>query len=150
MNIWPRRLELKPRRSNTSHTTRCVGEFLVGFQGRWTSIYLFFDSQIFYEVVDIFPRLSYRLIFIMLSVGMVDILEFWQTIVEFQGPKHVHFQLPGFSQSRVVTFFRISTSLSLFLFKAKTTLLVLWIFTSNISPHFAEFAGMKLKIISAR
>ena len=37
-----------------------------------------------------------------------------------------------------------------FLFKAKTTLLVLWIFTSNISPYFAEFAGIKLKIISAR
>ena len=37
----------------------------------------FFDSQIFYEVLDIFPRLSYRLTFIMLNVGMVDNLEFW-------------------------------------------------------------------------
>ena len=36
------------------------------------------------------------------------------------------------------------------LFKAKTTLLVLWIFTSSITPHFAEFAGMKLKIITNR
>ena len=50
---------------------------LVGFQGRWTSIYYFFDSQIFYEVLDIFPRLSYRLTFIMLNVGIVDNLEFW-------------------------------------------------------------------------
>ena len=32
---------------------------------------------------------------------------------------------------------------------SENTLLVLWIFTSNISPHFAEFAGTKLKIISA-
>ena len=56
-------------------TTRCIGEMLVGFQGRWTSIYYFFDSQIFYEVLDIFPRLSYRLTFIMLNVGMVDNLE---------------------------------------------------------------------------
>ena len=56
---------------------RCIGEILVGFQGRWTSIYYFFDSQIFYEVLDIFPWLSYRLTFIMLNVGMVDNLEFW-------------------------------------------------------------------------
>ena len=41
-------------------------------------------------------------------------------------------------------FFRINTSL----FKAKTTLLFLWIFTSNISPHFTEFwegGGNKIK-----
>ena len=37
----------------------------------------FFDSRIFYEVLDIFPRLSYRLTFIMLDVGMVDNVEFW-------------------------------------------------------------------------
>ena len=54
-----------------------VGEILVGFQGRWRSVYYFFDSQIFYEVLDIFPRLSFRLAFIMLKVGMVDNLEFW-------------------------------------------------------------------------
>ena len=57
---------------------RCMGKTLVGFQGRWTSIYYFFDSQIFfYEVLDIFRWLSYRLTFIMLNVGMVDNLEFW-------------------------------------------------------------------------
>ena len=33
--------------------------------------------RIFYEVLDIFPRLSYRLTFIMLNVEMVDNLEFW-------------------------------------------------------------------------
>ena len=58
-----------------------VGEILVGFQGtcRWTSINYFFDSKLFYEVLDhSFPRLSYRLLtFIMLNVGMVDNLEFW-------------------------------------------------------------------------
>ena len=43
----------------------------------WTRIYFFFDSQIFYEVLDIFPRLSYRLTFIMLDLGMVDNVEFW-------------------------------------------------------------------------
>ena len=59
------------------YTRRCIGKILVGFQGRWTSIYYFFDSQISYEVLDIFPWLSYRLTFIMLNVGMVDNLEFW-------------------------------------------------------------------------
>ena len=47
------------------------------FSRQVKSIYYFFDSQIFYEVLDIFPRLSYRLTFIMLNVGMVDNLEFW-------------------------------------------------------------------------
>ena len=41
----------------------------------------------------------------MLNVGMVDNLEFWKTIFEFRGPKHVRFPLPGFSHSRVITFF---------------------------------------------
>ena len=36
---------------------------------------LFFRFTDFSEVVDIFPRLSYRLTFIMLNVGMVDNLE---------------------------------------------------------------------------
>ena len=44
----------------SSFKQRDVGVFLVGFEGRW-SIYYFFDSQIFYEVLDIFPRLSCRL-----------------------------------------------------------------------------------------
>ena len=61
----------------SSFKQRDVGEILVDFQGRWTSIYYFLDSQIFDEVLDIFPRLSYRLTFIMLNVGMVDNLEFW-------------------------------------------------------------------------
>ena len=132
-----------------SYNAMCRRVF--GRFSRQVNKYLFvFRFTDFLRSCRYFPRLSYRLIFIMLSVGMVDILEFWQTIVEFQGPKHVHFQLPGFSQSCVITFFRISTSLCLFLFKVKTTLLVLWIFTSNILPHFTEFAGMKWKIISAR
>ena len=59
------------------YTRRCIGKILVGFQGRWTSIYYFFGSQISYEVLDIFPWLSYRLTFIMLNVGMIDNLQFW-------------------------------------------------------------------------
>ena len=53
------------------------GDFLVGFQGIWTSIYYFFNAQIFYKVLDTFLWLSYSLTFIMLNVGMVDNLEFW-------------------------------------------------------------------------
>ena len=52
-----------------------VGEILVGFQGRWTSIYNFFRFTDFYEVLDIFPQLSYPLTFITLNVGIVDNLE---------------------------------------------------------------------------
>ena len=36
---------------------------------------LFFDLQIFYDVLDIFPQLSYPLTFITLNVGIVDNLE---------------------------------------------------------------------------
>ena len=43
---------------------------------RQTSIHYFFDSQIFYEVLEIFARLSYRLTFVLLNVGMVGNLEF--------------------------------------------------------------------------
>ena len=46
-----------------------------------------------------------------MHVGMVDNLEFWWTVFQFRGPNHVRFPLPGFSQSCVITFFRISTSL---------------------------------------
>ena len=41
----------------------------------------------------------------MLNVGMVDNLEFWWTIFEFQGPKHVRVPLPSFTltwQRRVI------------------------------------------------
>ena len=43
-------------------------------------MYYFLDSQIFDEVLDIFPRLLNRLTFIMLNLGMVDNLELWQPI----------------------------------------------------------------------
>ena len=52
-----------------------AGKNLVGFQGRWTSIYYFFRFTDFYEVLDIFPQLSYPLTFITLNVGIVDDLE---------------------------------------------------------------------------
>ena len=38
---------------------------------------IFSSHRFFYEVLDIFPRLSYRLTFIKLNVEMVDNLEFW-------------------------------------------------------------------------
>ena len=61
------------------------------------------------------------------------------------------FSTPGFLTEPCYYFFSHQYEpLPFFLFKAKTTLLVLWIFTSNISPHFDEFVGMKLKIIIAR
>ena len=58
---------------------RCIGEiFCSVFKvGEQVSIIFSIHMQIFYEVLDIFPRLSYRLTFIMLNVGMVDNLEFW-------------------------------------------------------------------------
>ena len=62
----------------------------------------------------------------MLNVGMVDNLEFWYTI----------FTLPGFtqtSQSRVFTFFVLIWAFAILLFKV-SLFIVLWIFTSNISP----------------
>ena len=61
----------------------------------------------------------------MLNVEMVDNLEFWKTIFEFRGPKNVRFPLPGFSQSRVITFFRISTSLCLFSFQGQNNFISL-------------------------
>ena len=107
---------------------RDAGNILVSFQRRWTSIYYFLDSQIFDQVLDIFPRLSYWFTFIMLNVGMVDNLEFWYTI----------FTLLSFtqtSQSRVITFFFVALirAFAVFLFK-ESLFIVLWIFTSNISP----------------
>ena len=86
---------------------------------------IFSIHRFFYEVLDIFPRLSYRLTFIMLNVRMVDNLEFWQAIFEFRGPKHVRFPLPGFSRRRVITFFRISTSLCLFSFQGQNNVISL-------------------------
>ena len=77
---------------------------------------IFSIHRFLYEVLDIFPRLSYRLTFIMLNVGMVDNLEFCYTIFEFRGPKQVRFPFPCLSQSRVITFFRIGTSLLPFFF----------------------------------
>ena len=151
MNIWPRRLELKPRRSNTSHTTRCVGEFLVGFQGRWTSIYFFFDSQIFLRSSRYFSSIVISINFYHVECGdgrqpriLVD--NFW-----IPRSKTRRFSTPGFlTKAVLLLFFALVRAFAFFLFKAKTTLLVLWIFTSNILPHFTEFAGMKWKIISAR
>ena len=69
-------------------------------------------------------------------MGMVDNLEFWKTIFEFRGPKHVRFPLPGFSQSRVITFFRISTSLCLFSFQGQNN------FISLMDIHVQHLASL--------
>ena len=61
----------------------------------------------------------------MFNVGMVDNLEFWYTIFEFRGPKHARFPFPGFTQSRVITFFRISTSLCPFSFQGQNNFISL-------------------------
>ena len=45
----------------------------------------------------------------------------------------------------LLLFFALVRAFAFFLFKAKTTLLVLWIFTSNISTHFAEFVEDKIE-----
>ena len=71
-------------------------------------------------------------------------------LIEFRGPKHVSFPLPGFSQSRVITFFRISTSLCLFSFQGQNNFISLMDIHVQHLASLAEFAGMKLKIISAR
>ena len=59
--------------SNAMYEARFWSVFKVGEQ---VSI-IFSIHRFFYEVLDIFPRFSYRLTFIMLNVGMVDNLEFW-------------------------------------------------------------------------
>ena len=74
----------------------------------------------------------------MLNVGMVDNLELWWTIFEFRGPKHLHFPLPGFSQSRVITFFRISTSLCHFSFQGQNN------FISLMDIHVQHLASLGL------
>ena len=72
----------------------------------------------------------------MLNVGMVDNIEFLQTIFEFRGPKHVRFPLPGFSQSPVSTFFHISTSLCPFSFRGQN------VFISLIDIHVQHLASL--------
>ena len=46
----------------------------------------------------------------------------------------------------LLLFFALVRAFAFLLFRAKTTLLVLWIFTSNISPHFAEIEDHKRKV----
>ena len=58
----------------------------------------------------------------MLNVGMVASLEFWETIFEFQGLKHLFLSQVSLRQgrltkSRVVTFFALTRGFAFFLFK---------------------------------
>ena len=67
---------------------------------------------------------------------MVDNLEFWKTIFEFRGPKHVRFPLPRFSQKPCYYFFRISTSLCLFSFQGQNN------FISLMDIHVQHLASL--------
>ena len=135
----------------TSFRQRDVGEILVGFQGRWTSIYYFFRFKDFLRSSRYFSSIVISINFYHVECGdgrqpriLVD--NFW-----IPRSKNTHvFHSRVSHRAVLLLFFALVRAFAFFLFKAKTTLLVLWIFTSNISPHFAEFAGMKLKIISAR
>ena len=90
---------------------------------------IFLDSQIFDEVLDIFPRLLNRLTFIMLNLGMVDNLELWQPIFEFRGPKHVFHSRDSRRHGRaeLLLFFAFIRAFTIFLFK------VSWICTSRLT-----------------
>ena len=81
----------------------------------------------------------------MLNVGMVDNLEFGRQFLNSEVQNTYFFHSRVSHRAVLLLFFALVRAFAFFLFKAKTTLLVLWIFTSNISPHFAEFAGMKFE-----
>ena len=124
-----------------------VGEILVGFQGRWTSIakyLLLFWFTDFWRSSRYFSSIVISISFYHVECG--DGRQFLNS--EVQNTYVFHSRVSH--RAVLLLFFALVRAFAFFLFKAKTTLLVLWIFTSNISPHFAEFAGMKLKIISAR
>ena len=97
-------------------------------------MYYFLDSQIFDEVLDIFPRLLNRLTFIMLNLGMIDNLEFWQPIFEFRGPKHVFHSRDSRRHGRaeLLLFFAFIRAFTIFLFKV-SLFIVLWICTSRLT-----------------
>ena len=80
-------------------------EILVGFQG---SSY-FFDSQIFYEVPDIFPRLSYRLTSIMLNWG-------WGLLWDLKSPKVALSRLKSPWIIQILKRFKLSRSYYFFSF----------------------------------
>ena len=88
---------------------------------------IFLDSQIFDQVLDIFPWLSYWFTFIMLNVGMVDNLEFWYTIFLHSRVSRRH------CRAVLSLFFALIRAFVVFLFKV-SLFIVLWIYTSNISP----------------
>ena len=60
----------------------------------------------------------------------------WFVLASNTGPKHVRFPFPGFSQSGVITFFRISTSLCLFSFQGQNN------FISLMNIHVLSLASL--------
>ena len=80
------------------------------------------------------------------NVGVADNLEILVDNFWIPRSKTRTSSSPGFlTKAVLLLFFALVRAFAFFLFKAKTTLIVLWILTSNISPHFAEFAGMKFE-----
>ena len=142
----------------SSFERRDVGEIFVGFEGRWTSIakyLLLFWFTDFWRSSRYFSSIVRSMNFYYLNVGMSDNLDFWKTIFWILRSK-ARVPLPSFTQtwqSRVTTFFvRINTctSLCLFTFHGKLISLMDIHVQHLVSPHFAAFAGIKLKVISAR
>ena len=101
----------------------------------------------FNEVLDIFPLLSYRLTFIMLNVGITQNFgrQFLNSDVQNKCSSS------GFQADmaepcyRFSCFFALIRDFSVFLFKVRL-LIVLWIFTFNISPLLlCQICGDKIK-----
>ena len=101
----------------------------------------------FNEVLDIFPLLSYRLTFIMLNVGITQNFgrQFLNSDVQNKCSSS------GFQADMAEPCYRFSCFIALirdfsvFLFKVRL-LIVLWIFTFNISPLLlCQICGDKIK-----
>ena len=90
-----------------------------------TSICYFFDSQIFLRSSRYFSTIVISINFYHVECGDGRQPRILVDQNEFRGPKHVRFPLPGFSQSRVITFFRIITSLCLFSFQSQNNFICL-------------------------
>ena len=101
-----------------------------------TSICYFFDSQIFLRSSRYFSTIVISINFYHVECGDGRQPRILVDQNEFRGPKHVRFPLPGFSQSRVITFFRISASLCLFSFQGQNN------FISLMNIHVIHHASL--------
>ena len=121
----------------------------VSFQGRWKS-----HSLLVFGFTD-FWRSPRYFSSIVISINFYH-AEFEDRqpgilVDNFWGPKHMLHSRVSRRYGRAVLslFFALTRVFAVFLFKV-SSFVVLWIFMSIISTNFAEFAGIKLKIIRAR